>query len=1002
MLNPMVRTMTPERLAQYQQEPYAVAADRNADEPFLGRAGWTQYTGSAGWLYRAYVEYILGLRFSGGGLLIDPALPSAWDGYTAQKTLKHPAPEGSGMGLREARYEITVRNPDHVSKGVESIRVDGVLLPSGTRVVPFLDDGKLHRVEVLMGGTAAAPRRSSAGRDVVKANRLRAFVRGTVPRAGRSLTAFGSGISSRYRSVTRALWDRGYAAVREALALPYWLELYPAWVRVAYAIVPAGTERALRAAMGFLQRRQAANISQQDKDYLLGVLKKTWRFYDDYAGAEYGHLIPDHFDAAGTNTPNAKEGRESGLDGNIVYAPTSPTDIGYGLIATAVAARFGLITRTQAVERLTSALKTVESLPKFNGLLYNFYHARTTVATSRFVSTVDNGNLAAALTTVGNLFPEVSGSAHGLRDAMDFGLLYDPEKKLMHIGYSPDTRELTSSYYDMRVSEARTAYQEAIAKGDIPPEAWFALGHAVVRTPAGKSFQNYGGTAMEFSTPLGHLNEAELAPHTWGLVLRRFYQNQVKLARRWGLSFWGLSESGRLESSDDGDPLFGYKTHGDPELSQGHYRHNGPDKDVVTPYASVMGLSAGIAPSDVVKNLRALEAKGALGPYGFWEAMAVKPDGAAAPVKQVMAHHQGMILLAIANTLTGGEFSKAYSGDARIKSRILPLIQERLPEIKAARTAAAITAPKARHLGLGNKTYGVIVNEDGSMISRGRGPLDMILARPEVARITDSATGNSWSAGPDARAAYQAGVISVRSEQDEIRVTGSLSVDAEYPVEALELTVSNLGSTTRNLRLDSPFEVRAQGSSRRPVAFRGGDAPDLVLQPGETKTVRFITGLASDPAVARRLKIRFEAHHALDLSRRAAALSAAQTIRYTGEMPAASYAKWEPTLAKLFAAPAARRKVVYTLASLSDLPAALELIQLSTLWREQDALSRVTFLLEIKDAAERARAETLLRGAATRVLPGWNAVALDGIGVISGASPQARAALSLEAAVSLP
>ncbi|MCR4296459.1 MAG: hypothetical protein NUW21_13055, partial [Elusimicrobia bacterium] len=463
MLNPMVRTMTPERLAQYQQEPYAVAADRNADEPFLGRAGWTQYTGSAGWLFRAYVERILGLRFKDGGLLIDPAIPSAWDGYTAQKTLKRPVPQGEGMGLREARYAITVRNPDHVSTGVRSIRVDNELLPFGTNVVPFLDDGKLHQVEVVLGGTAAAPRRSASGRDVVQDNRLRAFLRGTVPRA---LAGAKSALSRAKAAVSAralSLYDRGYAAARSALSLPYWLELYPAWVRAAYALAPSLTERGLRAGMSFLQRRQAANVSQEDKDYLLGVLKKTWRYYDDYAVAEYGHLIPDHVDAAGTNVPDAKEGREPGRNGDVVYAPTSPTNIGYGLIATAVAARFGLITREQAVERLGAALKTVESYPKFNGLLYNFHHARTTVATSRFVSTVDNGNLAAALTTVAALYPEVGGSARGLRDAMDFSLLYDPAKKLMHIGYSPDTRELTSSYYDMRVSEARTAYQEAIA-----------------------------------------------------------------------------------------------------------------------------------------------------------------------------------------------------------------------------------------------------------------------------------------------------------------------------------------------------------------------------------------------------------------------------------------------------------------------------------------------------------------------------------------------------------
>ena len=116
---------------------------------------------------------------------------------------------------------------------------------------------------------------------------------------------------------------------------------------------------------------------------------------------------------------------------------------------------------------------------------------------------------------------------------------------------------------------------------------------------------------MEFSTPLGHLDEAGLAPHTWGLVLRRFYRSQIRLARRWGLPFWGFSELGRLEPSDDGEPGFGYKTHGDPEIAQGHYRTNPQDKDVVAPYASVMGLSGGVAPAAVVANLRRLEARGA-------------------------------------------------------------------------------------------------------------------------------------------------------------------------------------------------------------------------------------------------------------------------------------------------------------------------------------------------------------------------------------------------------
>ena len=136
----------------------------------------------------------------------------------------------------------------------------------------------------------------------------------------------------------------------------------------------------------------------------------------------------EHPDARG-----GQAGRRRGLRAG------PPTDIGYGLLATAIAS--GLTHHPRGSAQRLTALKTWVA-PKWNGLLYNFYHAPRD-RHSRFVSTVDNGNLAAALTTVGNLFEEARGPAHRLRDDMDFGLLYDPEKKLLHNGFSPDTGELS-------------------------------------------------------------------------------------------------------------------------------------------------------------------------------------------------------------------------------------------------------------------------------------------------------------------------------------------------------------------------------------------------------------------------------------------------------------------------------------------------------------------------------------------------------------------------------
>ncbi|MEE4279820.1 MAG: glucoamylase family protein [Halieaceae bacterium] len=70
-------------LATYQVEPYVVAADIYGVPPYLGRGGWTWYTGAAGWAYRLAVEMILGIRQSGQTLTISPCIPESWSGYHA-------------------------------------------------------------------------------------------------------------------------------------------------------------------------------------------------------------------------------------------------------------------------------------------------------------------------------------------------------------------------------------------------------------------------------------------------------------------------------------------------------------------------------------------------------------------------------------------------------------------------------------------------------------------------------------------------------------------------------------------------------------------------------------------------------------------------------------------------------------------------------------------------------------------------------------------------------
>jgi cyclic beta-1,2-glucan synthetase len=120
-------------------EPYVVAADVYAEPPHVGRGGWTWYTGSAGWMYRAGVEWLLGFRFRGATLQLDPCIPRAWRRFEI------------AFRYHSSRYLVVVENPLGVSRGVGSVSVDEAPAVSGERSVALVDDGGLHRVRVILG-----------------------------------------------------------------------------------------------------------------------------------------------------------------------------------------------------------------------------------------------------------------------------------------------------------------------------------------------------------------------------------------------------------------------------------------------------------------------------------------------------------------------------------------------------------------------------------------------------------------------------------------------------------------------------------------------------------------------------------------------------------------------------------------------------------------------------------------------------------------------------------
>jgi cyclic beta-1,2-glucan synthetase len=123
---------------RYRFEPYVLAADVYSCPPWVGRGGWTWYTGSAAWMWRLGIEAILGLRRSEGELHIEPCIPPTWKGFEAW------------VHLGAQQVHIVVENPDHVSAGIAAMTLDGVALDANhIRLDPSATG--VHEVRVRLG-----------------------------------------------------------------------------------------------------------------------------------------------------------------------------------------------------------------------------------------------------------------------------------------------------------------------------------------------------------------------------------------------------------------------------------------------------------------------------------------------------------------------------------------------------------------------------------------------------------------------------------------------------------------------------------------------------------------------------------------------------------------------------------------------------------------------------------------------------------------------------------
>lgn len=260
----------------------------------------------------------------------------------------------------------------------------------------------------------------------------------------------------------------------------------------------------------------------------------------------------------------------------------------------------------------------------------------------------------------------IAERANRYADAMQYGFLLVESRKLLSIGYDGVTGELYGACYDLLASEARMAFFLAVAKGDIPQDAWFKLDRSHVLVRGRACLVSWTGTMFEYMMPALWMRPY---PNT---LITRSLESAVRIQRDHVRNIpWGISESGFAKTDPSG--RYGYQAWGIPQLALKYGAEDGP---VISPYSTFLALE--LLRDEAIENLRRMEKLGWMGDYGLYEAADYTEGGGPKMVRSWMAHHQGMSLLALTNLLRDDAFQRWFHANAIVRAAELLLHEKPL------------------------------------------------------------------------------------------------------------------------------------------------------------------------------------------------------------------------------------------------------------------------------------------------------------------------------------
>jgi cyclic beta-1,2-glucan synthetase len=421
---------------------------------------------------------------------------------------------------------------------------------------------------------------------------------------------------------------------------------------------------------------------------------------------------------------------------------------------------------------------------------------------------------------------------------MNFTFLLRQDRKLLSIGYRVEEHQLDESCYDLLASEARLTSLFAIAKGDIQTEHWFRLGRPIVEIGFQGALMSWSGSMFEYLMPPLVMKEPQggILNQTNKLIVKR----QIQYGRSKRIP-WGISEA--AYNARDREMTYQYTNFGVPGLG---LKRGLAQNTVIAPYATI--LAAQFMPHEAVENLARLRAIGALGRYGYYDAVDFTPQRVPegsdhAIVYNYMAHHQGMSIVAISNAIFEGRMRDRFHSDPVIEAAEL-LLQEKAPrdipvatvrtelaergnveEVEASADSRLVFNPdralRSTNL-MSNGRYSVMVTAKGTGYSRWN---DLSVTRwradPTEDRdgtflfLTDAETGEWWSATAEPKriAGEQAFTHFSDDKATFTKTVGKIRTEVECIVvsegngEGRRISICNDGDTDRHITVTSFAEL---------------------------------------------------------------------------------------------------------------------------------------------------------------------------------------------------